>query len=293
MNAASEYGHDVFLYLDGELRGQELEDFRVHLARCSVCKSQLEEELELSDLLYRSRPLYIASDELRARVATAQNVFRSSSMASRVCSFFTRILKQHLQFTQLPVPRWGAMVMIALLVAFGMLFTPPIVRHTQAAEYIDTALTTHRSYLKGELPLEIRSASPEVVTAWFADKVSFDFRLPSSGSFPEGQPAYRQVGARLVNYRDSYAALVTYAMKNEQISLLVASSKYATSFGGEEVRSGDLTFHYHKEVGFNIITWTTHGLTYALVSSLHTSARQSCLVCHQNMADEKEFRGHQ
>jgi hypothetical protein len=79
-------------------------------------------------------------------------------------------------------------------------------------------------------------------------------------------------------------------MKNDRISLLVASSTSAEAYGGEEIISRGLTFHYHTKAGFNVITWTTHGLTYALVSGLHSSARQSCLVCHQNMADKGEFR---
>ncbi len=293
MNGGDEYSHNVLLYLDDELRGQELEDFRAHLVRCPGCKSQLEEELELSDLLHRSRPLYSASGELHARVIADQQVSISGSVSDRLRGRVLRLLRRPLQVTGFPTVQWGAMATIALVVVLAMLFAPPVVRYTQAATYVDTALMTHRSYLKGKLPLEIQSTSPEVVTAWFAGKVSFDFRLPSSGSLPEGQPAYQQVGARLVNYQGSYAALVTYAMKNERISLLVVSNKYAPSFGGEEVRSGGLTFHYHMQAGFNVITWSTHGLTYALVSSLHTSARQSCLVCHQNMADEKEFRGHQ
>jgi hypothetical protein len=170
-----------------------------------------------------------------------------------------------------------------------MVFVPTIARRARAASYVDAALTTHRGYLDGKLPLEIKSDSPEDVTAWFAGKVPFDFRLPTSQLLPNDQPAYQQVGARVVNYGGGYAALVTFAMKNEGISLLVASSKSAEAYGGEEIISRGLTFHYQTKAGFNVITWTTHGLTYALVSSLHSSARQSCLVCHQNMADKREF----
>ena len=93
-----------------------------------------------------------------------------------------------------------------------------------------------------------------------------------------------------MNYRDKHAALVSFAMKNDRISLLVASSESAGAYGGEEITSRGLTFHYQTMAGFNVITWTTHGLTYALVSSLHTSASRSCLVCHQNMADKGDFR---
>jgi hypothetical protein len=288
MNACEE--HNVQLYLDNELRGQELENFRVHLSGCVVCREQLKEEQEFSDLLHRSRPLYTAPDDLRARVIAAQHVSVSGQTPDRLRRRVLRLMKQPLWNTKFAIYPWRALAAIALVFVLGMMFIPTIVSNARAATYMDTALTTHRSYLDGNLPLEIESDSPEAVTAWFAGKVPFDFRLPTSQSLPNDQPAYRQVGARLVNYKGSYAALITYAMKNEHISLLVASNKSATASGGEEIRSGAITFHYYTKAGFNVITWSTHGLTYAQVSSLHTSAHQSCLVCHQNMADSKKFR---
>jgi anti-sigma factor RsiW len=290
MNTDDERIHNVSLYLDNELKDRELEDFRAHLADCADCKSQLEEEQALADVLHRSRPLYRASEELRARVMAAQHVSASEDTPERLYGRVLRLLKQSKggsEFTAFP---WRAVATIAFVFVLAMVFVPTIARRARAASYVDTALTTHRSYLDGKLPLEINSESPEDVTAWFAGKVPFDFRLPTSQLLPNDQPAYRQVGARLVSYGNSYAALVTFAMKNDQISLLVASSKSAEAYGGEEITSRGLTFHYQTKAGFNVITWTTHGLTYALVSSLHTSASRSCLVCHQNMADKGEFR---
>jgi mycothiol system anti-sigma-R factor len=293
MNTCDEHSPNVLLYLDRELRGQELEGFRTHLANCVACGRQLEEEQELSDLLHRSRPLYTAPDKLRARVIAARPVLISGRMPDRLRKRVLRLMKRPLRDTEFAGFPWRAFAAIALVFLVVTAFIPTIAWHARAATYVDAALATHRSYLDGKLPLEIQSDSPEVVTAWFAGKVPFDFRLPTSPSLPNGQPIYRQVGARLVAYRGNYAALVTYAMKNEKISLLVASSTSAAASGGEEIRSGALTFHYHTKAEFNVITWSTHGLTYALVSSLHSSARQSCLVCHQNMADSSKFRDHQ
>jgi mycothiol system anti-sigma-R factor len=292
MNTCEPHGHNVLLYLDNELSGQELENFRTHLSECVACRKQLEEEQAFSDLLHRSRPLYTAPDKLRARVIAARHASASGHRPDRLRKLVLRLFTPSLwtpEFARFP---WSALAAIALVFVLGMVFIPTIARRARAATYMDTALTTHRSYLDGKLPLEIESDSPEAVTAWFAGKVPFDFRLPTSQSSPNGEAAYRQVGARLVNYKGDYAALVAYAMKNERISLLVASSKSASASGGEEISSGGLTFHYHSKAGFNVITWSTHGLTYALVSELQTSARQSCLVCHQNMADKNEFREH-
>jgi mycothiol system anti-sigma-R factor len=57
------------LYLDKELRGHDLEEFRAHLRKCATCRTRLEEEERLSSLLRRSWPLYLAPEFLRERVA--------------------------------------------------------------------------------------------------------------------------------------------------------------------------------------------------------------------------------
>jgi anti-sigma factor RsiW len=92
-----------------------------------------------------------------------------------------------------------------------------------------------------------------------------------------------------VSYRGSPAALIIYEKQKDRISLLVASSQSA-AVAGDEVRSGALTFHYRTDQGFKVVTWSNHGLTYALVSSVPGSARESCMVCHQSMADHQNFR---
>jgi anti-sigma factor RsiW len=166
------------------------------------------------------------------------------------------------------------------------------VRHVQAGSYVEAAVETHRSFLNGSLQSGLQSNSPEAVTAWFAGRVPFTFRLPVAESVPEENPAYRLTGAALVNYKGSPAALVMYETQNDKITLLVDSNSSAVVAGGDEVRSGKLTFHYHNESSFRVITWTNHGLSYALVSSVSGPPRASCLVCHQNMADRRDFNAH-
>jgi putative zinc finger protein len=71
MNARDKHTRDVPLYLDNELRGQELQDFLAHLAGCPVCTIQLAEERAFLARLHRSRPLYTAPDQLLARCQMA------------------------------------------------------------------------------------------------------------------------------------------------------------------------------------------------------------------------------
>jgi len=175
---------------------------------------------------------------------------------------------------------------MTLVLLLSLAFIPIAVQRVRANDFVEAVTEIHRSYLDGDLPLQCRSRSPSIVTDWFADKTPFHFQLPISQSVPGGKTLYWLTGARLVSYKGNPAALVAYETLTEKISLLVASSNLVAVAGGEELRSGGLTFHYRSEANFQVITWTNHGLAYALVTSVTGSPQHSCLVCHQNMADQ-------
>jgi anti-sigma factor RsiW len=293
MTTFDEYRSSIPLYLDNELSGDELENFRTHLAGCAACKASLEEEQALSNLLHRSRPLYPAPKALREHTLgiVHSNQYGAIFAAKRLRRRLQDILSRPFRSNAHPALYWKLSTAAVLLLVLALVAIPSFVQGAHATAFVDAAAATHRSYLDGQLPLEIQTSSPAVVTAWFAGKVGFPFQLPSQEVQGREQP-YRLIGARLVNYKNTYAALTTYEMQGKKISLLVASSKFAAAAGGEEVRSGDLTFHYYGVEGLKVITWSNHGLAYALVSSFSGSARQSCLVCHQNMADQENFTHH-
>jgi anti-sigma factor RsiW len=289
MSPCDEFSLKALRYLGDCLQGRELEDFRAHLDVCSHCRASVEAERALSQLLHRSRPLYSAPPTLRARVAAAVEQ-QTASIRTRE-NFYERLsLIVGSGFAD-PTRRVARVRLLAATLAVAALvlaFVPNAVRQARAANYVETAVATHRNYLDGNLALGIRSDSPEEVTSWFTGKVPFQFRLPQST--PGSIPTYQLAGASLVSYRGSPAALVIYEKQKERISLLVASSQSAVVTGGEAVRSGALMFHYRTDQGFKVVTWSNHGLSYALVSSVSGSARESCMVCHQSMADHQNFR---
>jgi anti-sigma factor RsiW len=291
MKDCDDHNVSVQLYLDHELSGGELEDFLAHLETCVACEETIQVQRELSSLLYRSRPLYTAPDMLRERLlASASQPRAAESPAPAGFARRARMVFVELSRSICVRPRhWEALAALALILAVSALLFPQLLRRSNSAGYVEAAVAAHRSFLEGKLPLEVQSDSAATVTAWFAGKVPFAFRLPDSGGAAIQKPVYKLVGGRLVNYRGGYAALVAYQAKQEKISLLVTSRRAATAAGGEEVDSGGIAFHYSKQGNFNTIAWSNHDLTYALVSSLPGSGRQSCLVCHQSMADGDHF----
>ena len=293
MNPCDEYVVKTLRYLENDLEGTELGDFRSHLESCAECRAHLEAEKVLSETLHRSRPLYSAPAALRDRVAAAVVQQRvPDSVPHGVDQRAFRIFGKRLVSAVGRLSSWQVLAPAAVVLALFLAIVPDTVRHVQAASYVEAAVQTHQAFLNGSLPSALQSNSPETVTAWFAGKVPFDFRLPIPEFAPEEKPAYRLTGAALVNYKGSPAALVMYETQNDKITLLTDSGSSAVVAGGDEVHSGKLTFHYYNESSFRVITWTNHGLSYALVSSVSGPARASCLVCHQSMADRGNFKAH-
>jgi mycothiol system anti-sigma-R factor len=85
MKGCDDHSATIQLYLDKELSGPDLEDFRAHLKECEACWAQLEAEDWLSALLRGSRPLYCAPDALRERVMQAAESFASTITHAPAC----------------------------------------------------------------------------------------------------------------------------------------------------------------------------------------------------------------
>lgn len=294
MKGCAGYRAHIQFYLDKELRGPSLEEFRSHIEECADCRQELEAEEELSRLFARSRPLHSAPIALRNRVlrmaAEASSLVRSTplSLRQRLWMALThkgRSSRHH------SGARWMLAAAILVVMA-GFLLLPMFLQQVSASTYIEAAVSMHHSFVDGRIPLGIQSASAVTVSNWFAGKVPFSFCLPISGKAAGSEAPYTLTGGSVVSYKGANAALVAYEMQKEKITLLIVSDTSAAAAGGETIRSETVVFHHTKQAGLNIFTWTNHGLTYALVSSFPGSGRQSCLVCHQDMADGHRFTAH-
>lgn len=282
------------LYVDEELEGAERDAFEAHLRRCPACSLSVQTERALLETVRGSQPLYIASADLRERVARIVN--ESQPALAAPPSLKERIRES---LAELSTRRTSRRMRWSLAVTAILILILPIVVWrvakydysvrpgvTGPSHFALMAANTHLRHTRGQLPLEITSSGAEQISAWFADKIQFSVKLPNYQESSGQEKLYRLEGARLVGYKDDYAAYVAYQMRTRPISLVITSDKIAQPSGGEEIKARGLTFHYDSIQGLKVITWSDRGLTYALVSDLDQRGQESCVVCHQGVSDQ-------
>jgi mycothiol system anti-sigma-R factor len=283
------------LYLDDELEAQECGNITVHLAGCSSCRASFDSERRLLENVRGCGPLHVAPPALRARVEKLLNDRPRARFARPELRERIRRTVEHfssrsprLRFAR-PAIAMAAVLAIAILVGLWQLKRnepEPILRGP--SEFAMMAADTHQRHIRGQLPLELVSNVPDQISNWFAGKVPFMVKLPNYQESSGQEKTYQLEGARLVGYRNDYAAYVAYQMRTRPISLVVTSDKVAQPTDGEQIVAKGITFHYNSINGLKVLTWSDRGLTYALVSDLEERGQQSCVVCHQGVKD-KDF----
>lgn len=288
----------IALFLDGELHEEERSEFESHLSGCPQCSELTGAERDFLANLSDLRPLYQAPAELRSTIASTL----ASAPAPIVApSAFRRRLQTTL-FQSASSPnvvslrrRVVLLALVLVVLSLGVLaYSISWRRSTEGSrpsELAAMAVESHLRRLRGQLPLEVVSDSPEEISGWFRDKVPFSLTLPNYQKASGQEQLYYLEGARLVALKSEYAACIAYRMRGRPITLIVTSNAVAMPAGGETMASKGLSFHYDAISGLKVITWADRGLTYALVSDLEERGQQSCIVCHEGTKDRDFLEG--
>lgn len=265
------------LYLDNELQGEERASVEAHLQDCDSCSSFFEREAGFLNIIRKGELRYVAPPELRAKV---QDILSGAQTEP-----IPVVPRRSLMRWMLPI---AAAVLVLLLPFVIWRFTRNAGGSRMAAPsgFALMAADTHLRRTRGQLPLEVESGNAEQISEWFGNKVDFSVKLPNYQESSGQEKLYTLEGARLVGYKEDYAAYVAYRMKERPISLVITSESAAKLSGGEEIAAKGLTFHYNAIDGLKVITWSDRGLTYALVSDLEERGQESCIVCHQGTKDQ-------
>jgi anti-sigma factor RsiW len=175
---------------------------------------------------------------------------------------------------------------LALILIIGVLSTrpPSSAAPLSGSTFAEFAVHAHRQHLQGNLALDVRSDSQQMLNEWFKAK-SLPLELPASPAAPGEERPYRLQGARLVKVAGKRAAFIAYQMQTGPVSLIVTPDSVAAASGGVTEDFKRVSFHYRTVAGYKVVTWSLHGQTYALVSQEGNSTQRSCMVCHSAMRD--------
>jgi len=260
--------HEVAAGLWPELKTQQL---ITHAARCAYCGPLLraasaeeatpQEEEFLAQLKAPSRPVAHAT--------------RESARDHRRWSSWRKLLDW-----KVLVPAGALPVLVAVLSVANLLSSP-----LSGAEFARIAAAIHKERVQGSLALETQIDSQPHLNEWLHQKSQFSLALPASSEAPGQALPFRIAGARLVQIHNKTAAYIGYQMEADPVSLIVAPVSVAIASGGVEVDFKKVSFHYQTIEGYKVVTWSVHGLTYALVSGEGNTTQRSCMVCHSTMRD--------
>ncbi len=292
MNNCEEMLTRMPLYLDNELEASECREIETHLAGCDSCRASFGSERRLLETVRGFGPLHVAPHALRERVEKLVNNLPPAQVAPLELRERIRRALGHFNLRNSGVPHarlimaLAAVVAIALAIGLWQLNRNSLEpRFSGPSEFAMMAADTHQRHMRGQLPLELVSDAPEKISSWFAGKVPFLLKLPNYQESSGQEKIYQLEGARLVGYKNDYAAYVAYQMRTRPISLVVTSERVVQPTDGEQIVAKGITFHYNSINGWKVLTWSDRGLTYALVSDLEERGQQSCLVCHQGVKD--------
>ena len=262
--------HEVAFGLWPEFKTEQL---IAHAARCGHCGPLLRAAASVGENATPAEEEFLAQLKSPSCPARQPETKARASASSLPSSW--RLLFQ-----------WKVFVPVgALLVVVGMWTTtrPAAAGPVTGAELAQFAVSTHAQHVRGGLTLDLQSDSEPRLREWLNAASPFHVVLPARDEGPSDRRPYRLEGARLVQLRGKTAAFIAYKMSTGPVSLLVTPDAVAVASGGVEVNFKKVSFHYRRVDAYKVVTWSVHGLTYALVSQEGNETQTSCMVCHSAM----------
>lgn len=186
---------ELSAYSDGSLTSDEELSFRRHIDTCSLCQQKMKVLFALKDSVARSAEVYPIPHTLREAVRALPQP------ASRSIFHFS----------------WTTNATLALVLFLAVSSVVSWVWHrgpgqARPEEIAQVLVADHIHFLQEPNALEISSADPAAVTAWFQSKVPFPVRIVPLHDA-------RLIGGRLCSLLGQQAALVFYERRGKRLSL--------------------------------------------------------------------------
>ena len=197
-NQCEEVRAAIAFYLDDELSGSDLAAFESHLESCASCSEMMASERRFIEGIREAKPLREAPPKLRSSVE--QILSNSAPPYAAPPELRRRVRKSlsspfHLSSRRRLIA--VAAIFIFVVALASVWYTTKFRSQKLPSEFALMAVDTHLRHLRGQLPFEIATDSPDDISRWFAGKVSFTLQLPNYQEASGQEKLYRLEGARL------------------------------------------------------------------------------------------------
>ena len=185
---------ELSAYVDGSLGPEEELSLRRHIDTCAVCQPRLKTLSALKETVARSAEVHPVPHTLRQALS---------------------VRSHHPSWSFLRRP-WTAKAMLAFVLVLAVISLAGWWWQQRGArgyeEVAQVLVADHIHYLQVPDAVEIASAKPAEVAAWFRERVSFPVRLPAWNDT-------RLLGGRLCSLLGQQVALAFYERGGKRLSL--------------------------------------------------------------------------
>jgi len=225
-------------YVDHALPDLESASVIGHLQSCHDCRSKLDELRWLKDAVRSSAPTATASDEFKARLATAAAVNRRRRRNARLGTALAGGL---------------AVALAAVLVVL------PAVRERRVlaeliGDHVGITVTRDEAF-------DVASGDPRKLERWFTGKINFALHIPQV-------PEAKLVGARLCDIGGRHIPLASYELGTRRVSMFVERTD----------RRARETVCDEQVHGYTVCRRTVGGIEYLFVSDYPAKEAGSILT---------------
>ena len=218
------------VYVDGELRDEELRAFEEHLGTCRECAAEALTRMQMKRAMRAAAMRFTPSPEFRQQIRKS-------------------IAPKRNPLASLMRPALAIAIAAALVLAIGV-STAVFVQRSAREQTVAQLLDMHVAALASPNPVDVVSSDRHTVKPWFQGKLPFTFNLPElQGS------QFTLVGGKLVYFHGKPAAQLIYQLRKHEFSVFIVQD------GGASAGTANA-----NQNGFSTESWSAGGLRYMAMS---------------------------
>ena len=264
---------DLLAYAEGELSGAAAQSVAEHLVRCPRCRRRLDALRLGVALARRLEPVALPAEQaaaIRSRLVRFASPPRTASVGPR------RRISALAGAAAVLVVLLGAAVLVQKL----RTSTVDLRRESGPPSALEQrAIAFHLQRLGGTARLDFESGSATELRQWIAAQAGLDAAL-ARGRPAEDAGRYQPVGAKLLEVSGARCVAVAYRIDSQPVTLLTAHAADLTATPARGLLGKRIHYRFDRGRRLKLLTWTSSGQTYSLVSDLPQLGEQSCVICH-------------